>query len=124
MVMTASSEQLIIMLYDGAIQWLQMAKREIATYEGAIPDWTNYNKYMHMATRVISHLQESLDFNVKDDTVNNLYAVYNFIYNKLSKATIAKKEEDVEAIIEFLKDLRGTWAEAIKIQQQKLPIAQ
>ncbi len=124
MIVTASSEQLIVMLYDGAIQWLQMSKREIATYQGTIPDWTNFNKYMHMSTRVINHLQESLDFNVKDETVNNLYAVYNFLYTKITKATISKKEADVEAIIEFLRDLRGTWAEAIKIQQQKHPIAQ
>ncbi len=77
-----------------------------------------------MSTRVINHLQESLDFNVKDETVNNLYAVYNFLYTKITKATISKDEAEVEAIIEFLRDLRGTWAEAIKIPQQKHPIAQ
>ncbi len=124
MVVSASAEQLIVMLYDGAVQWLEMSKREIVTYENTIPDWTNFNKYMFMSSRVISHLQESLDFNVKDETVNNLFAVYNFIHNKISKATISKKTEDVEAIIEFLRDLRGTWAEAIKIHQQKHPIAQ
>ena len=124
MITTASSEQLVVMLYDGAIQWLQMSKREISSAQGAIHDWANFNKYMHMSTRVINHLQESLDFNVKDETVNNLYAVYNFLYTKITKATISKDEAEVEAIIEFLRDLRGTWAEAIRIKQQKHPIAQ
>ncbi len=124
MVNSASPEQLVVILYDGAIQWLQMAKRELLTYQNSIPDWTNFNKYMHMSTRVINHLQESLDFNVQDDLTHNLFSIYNFLYNKISKATISKNEKDLESLIEFLSDLRSTWSEVAKIQQQKHPIAQ
>ncbi len=124
MISSASPEQLIILLYDGAIQWLQMAKREVQSYEGTVPDWTNFNKYMHMSTRVINHLQESLDFKVQDEVTRNLFGVYSFLYSKITKATISKSEADIEAIVEFLRDLRSTWSEAVKIHQQKHPIAQ
>ncbi len=124
MVLSASAEQLVTLLYDGAVQWLEMGKREIHNYQNSIPDWTNFNKYMYMSTRVINHLQESLDLNVKEDVTQNLYAVYDFLYQKITKATISKKEADIDSIIEFIRDLRSTWAEAVKIQQQKHPIAQ
>ncbi len=124
MITSASPEQLIILLYDGAIQWLQMAKREIQSQQNSIADWTNFNKYMHMSTRVINHLQESLDFKVQDEVTRNLFGVYSFLYNKINKATISKDEAEVEAIIEFLRDLRSTWSQAVKIHQQKLPVAQ
>jgi flagellar biosynthetic protein FliS len=77
-----------------------------------------------MSTRVINHLQESLDFKVQDEVTRNLFGVYSFLYSKITKATISKSEADIEAIVEFLRDLRSTWSEAVKIHQQKHPIAQ
>lgn len=124
LVQSASPEDLVVMLYDGAIQWLQMAKKELESAESQIIDMAYFNKYMDMASRVIDHLQESLDLSVKAEVTTNLYSIYYFIRQKISDATISKEHADIVSLIEFLQDLRSTWSEVAKLQSQKHPLAQ
>lgn len=115
MVETASPMQLIIILYDGAIQWLQMSKQEIQKNAGQpIPDWTDFSLYMGKAIAILTHLQESLDRNQSREFAEGLFDLYNFMKTTLFKANMKKSETDISEIVQLLRDLKSGWQEAIK----------
>ncbi len=115
MVETASPMQLIIILYDGAVQWLQMSKQEIQKNSGQpIPDWTDFSLYMGKAIAILTHLQESLDRNQSKEFVEGLFNLYDFMKTTLFKANMKKNEKDISEVVQLLRDLKSSWQEAIK----------
>ena len=115
MVETASPMQLIILLYDGAIQWLQMSKQEIKKNSTeAIPNWTDFSLYMSKTIDILTHLQESLDRRQSKEFAEGLFGLYDFMKTTLFKANIKKSEKDLDDVILLLRDLKTGWQEAIK----------
>ena len=58
MVESASPMQLIVLLYDGAVQWLQMAKKEIEKNSTRKPpNWTEFSHNIDMTLKILTHLQ-------------------------------------------------------------------
>lgn len=112
---TASPMQLVIILYDGAIQWLRLAKEEITNHANSkLPDWTNFAHQMRMATAIIDHLEDSLDHNQSQAIAERLSALYAFMKNTLLQANIKKNSEKIDQVIELLKNLKSHWQELIK----------
>ncbi|MEY3369884.1 MAG: hypothetical protein RLZZ361_554 [Cyanobacteriota bacterium] len=118
MVETASPMQLIILLYDGALQWLVMAKQELKkNRDSKLPNWTNYANYMGKAHDIVTHLQDSLDHEQAPEFSDQIFNLYDFIKNAISKASAFKKEDDLENAYKLLKDLKTTWKDALDKQK-------
>lgn len=109
-VQTASPEKLLIMLYDGAIQFLNKAK--IALSENNIE--AVHNNIIG-AQRIISEFMNTLDMEVGGDMAKNLYNLYEYLHHRLVQANLKKDSDMVEEVLVYLKDLKQTWEEAIKI---------
>lgn len=115
MVETASPMQLIIILYDGAVQWLQMSKQEITKNKTqAIPNWTDFSFQMNKVTEILTHLQESLDSTHAPEVSERLFALYDFMKVTLFKANAKKDEQAIDEVIKLLRDLKSSWQEAMK----------
>ncbi|MCE2928673.1 MAG: flagellar export chaperone FliS [Candidatus Caenarcaniphilales bacterium] len=115
MVESASPMQLVIMLYDGAIQWLNIAKQELKkNKESKLPNWSEFSHQMKMAHEIVNHLQESLDFKHSEDIADRLFALYDFMKSNLIKANAFKDEEKINQVIALLKDLKTHWQDVIK----------
>jgi flagellar protein FliS len=118
MVETASPMQLVILLYDGALQWLVMAKQELKkNKETKLPNWTNYANFMGKAHDIVTHLQDSLDHNQAPEFADQIFSLYDFIKSSITKANAYKKEEDLDNAYKLLKDLKTTWKEAYDKQK-------
>lgn len=111
---TASQEQILIMLYNGAIQFLNIAKKamEEKDIEGT------HNNILR-AQKIITEFQTTLDMENGGELAQRLYGLYAYLHKKLVSANINKSIEDLDEVIEHLKDLRNTWLEAIKIANQE-----
>lgn len=121
---TASPSQLIVILYDGAIQWIQMAKKEIDKNQKLIeekqpPNWSDFAHQTKMANKILDHLQDSLNFDESIEFSEKLYALYDFLKGEITKSCIGKSSEELETVIRFLKDLKSTWMQAIKNEVTK-----
>ncbi|MCR4315334.1 MAG: flagellar export chaperone FliS [Planctomycetes bacterium] len=105
---TASKEQLLIMLFDGAIRFCNQAKVKIEDrdIEGS------YNLLIK-AQNIVMELMCSLDRSIGEDIYNNLVGLYNFIYLRLVDANIKKDNVKIDEALKILVDLRGTWSDAI-----------
>ena len=114
---TSSPEQILILLYDGAIKFLNQAKIGIQNKDIEL---THNN--LTKAQNIISELRNTLDMEIGGDLANNLYALYNYFNRRLVQANIKKEIEPVDEVLEHLRGLRDTWKQAIikKREEEKL----
>ncbi len=107
-IMTASPQELTLMLYDGAIKFnnIAMAAIEVKDIQKA---HTNIMKVQ----RIIEEFQMTLDF--KYEVANDFNNVYNYIMDRLREANITKDKEILEEVSTHLHTMRDTWKEAMKL---------
>ncbi len=113
-IQTASPEKILIMLYDGAIQFLNKALK--AMEEGNIQESHNNNV---SAQNIIIEFMNTLDMDIGGDVAKNLYSLYEYLHHKLVYANINKDSDAVKEVLLHLKELKQTWEEAIKIAQKE-----
>ena len=107
---TASREQILLMLYDGAIRFAKQAKQGIIENDMAIK-----GRYIGKTMAIISEFSTSLDHEIGGQIAADLDALYNYIINELSTANLQNTTKPLDIVVEMLQDLRNTWAEAIEI---------
>lgn len=111
---TSSPEKLLIMLYDGAIQFLNKAKIGISNKN---IEETHNN--IIAAQKIISEFMNSLDLKIGGEVAKNLYSLYEYLNYRLIQANIKKDIDMVDEVLNHLKDLKQTWEQAIKIASRE-----
>lgn len=106
-VMVANPVELIIMLYDGCIKNMKLAK--IAIDEKNIQET---NTYLIKAQDIVTELVMSLDFGYP--IANELFNLYDFILTSLREINISKDASGIDSLIEMLNDLKKSWAHVLK----------
>ena len=106
-VSTASREDLILMLYDGALRFIAQALE--AMQEGA---WSRSSWALLRARKIVHYLDLSLNLKEGGEIAHNLTRLYDFISRCLSDGLIRKEFAQVETAQEQLRLLRNTWHEA------------
>lgn len=110
---SASPEQLMLMLYDGAIRFLGMG---IQAIENEMIDKRAY--YINKASAIISEFAATLDHSQDANLAENLDALYNYMLGRLQDANLDNDSQPLEEVKTMLSDLRGTWAQAIDLNKQ------
>lgn len=105
-VMTASQEKLLSMMYEGAINFLR--RIESIDFERDI-ETRNYN--IKKASAIISELQCTLNMDYKEIS-EPLYALYDYMRNRLLEANLHQKKEYIAEVIGMLNELRFSFATA------------
>jgi flagellar secretion chaperone FliS len=102
-VRTASQEQLVLMLYDGAIRFLGQAA--VAMGDGDVA--MTHNK-LRRAEAIISHLQNTLDME-QGEIPQNLLSIYLFCRRHLNSARVARDPHRIREVAALLSQLRESW---------------
>lgn len=114
-VLTASPEQLQLMLYDGAIRFCEQAKTAIGS--GEIE--TSY-QLITKAEKIVMELQGSMRDDVAPETCANMRRLYMYCYDRLVTANLKKDIKAMDEAIDLLRDLRQTWVMLIeKLHEEK-----
>src|SRR5437762_8720929 len=84
-VLTATPEQLQMMLYDGAIRFSEQARAALGKrdYE------TNYQMIARVQ-KIVAELISALKPDVAPDLCARLAALYNFVYRRLTDASVRR----------------------------------
>ncbi|HWR41378.1 MAG TPA: flagellar export chaperone FliS [Patescibacteria group bacterium] len=107
-VMTASPEKLTLMLYDGALRFMNDAVRHIE--EGKID---KAHKANTRTQDIFVELMSTL--NMSYEISNNLMQLYSFVLDSLIQANVKKDAKILQDMIGLTQEFRNTWAEAMKI---------
>lgn len=115
-VMTASPEQLHLMLLDGAIRFTLRGREalEQRDIEGA------FNAF-ERAQRIVLELNNGLRREVNPQLVDQLAALYDFIYRRLIDANIRRETKAADDALRILRHQRETWALLIEKLARELP---
>ncbi|MDH4319542.1 MAG: flagellar export chaperone FliS [Desulfobulbaceae bacterium] len=106
----ASPEKLLIMFYDGAIRFLNQAKKAIAEKN---VEKRNYS--INKATAIIMELAATLDHDIGGKIAEDLDALYFYMIKELNKATAGNTSKPIDIVLDLLTGLRQTWHEAIEL---------
>lgn len=104
-VLAAKPEELRLMLFDGAIRFLNVGRKGIESKDYDV-SYTNISK----AQKIVLELSNSLNRNVMPEVTEKLSALYTFIYRLLIDASTTRDTKPLDEAIRLLKYERETWA--------------
>ncbi len=113
---TASPEKILIMLYDGAIQYLNIAKATINEPRSSENIQKIHNNIVG-AQKIITEFMNTLDMDIGGEIASNLMELYNYLYNRLVEANVKKDIAMIDEVLNHLKGLKETWLKAIEISK-------
>lgn len=121
-VSSATPENLVVMMYDGAIRFLGAA---IRAFEHEDP--LDFNLTIHenitKTQAIIRELNHALDLENGGELAHSLSGLYVYFDNRLQEANISKNKEIIEEILQRISDLRDAWSESFQQQAEAAQLA-
>ncbi|WP_430510023.1 flagellar export chaperone FliS [Gottfriedia solisilvae] len=109
---TASPGELTLMLYNGCLKFIHLAKGAIAQ-----KNFEERNKNIIKAQDIIRELMVTLD--MEQEVSQNLMQLYDYLNRQLIQANIKNNVTILEEVEGFVTEFRDTWKEVIQINRQK-----
>ncbi|MCL2664105.1 MAG: flagellar export chaperone FliS [Defluviitaleaceae bacterium] len=109
-VLTASKEELTLLLYEGAIKFCNQAMQAITK-----KDHAKAHELIIRTEDIIREFQITLD---RQYEISKYFdTMYDYMYGRLVDANIAKDAAIVEEVRDLIREFRDTWKEAVKISR-------
>jgi flagellar protein FliS len=102
-VLTASREQLVVMLYDGAIRFLRQSAEAMRAGQRE-----QSRNRMRRAEAIIDELNGTLDMSY-GEVPARLRSIYLFCKRHLIHANVAQDPDAIDAVVRLLAELREAW---------------
>jgi flagellar secretion chaperone FliS len=102
----ASPLKLVVMLYDGALRFMEAGKHAMAA-----KNLEKQNAELQKAQRIVTELMACLDMEHGGEIAQNLFALYSYVLNELVQANINDEPEGVDRAIAVMSELRMSWVE-------------
>lgn len=103
-ILTASPEQLQLMLYEGAIRFTNVARMGLEE-----KDLTKANDAFERVDAILDELRAGLRPEVEPDLCDKFAALYNFCSRQLQEANFHHRVEPLDNALRILQHLRETW---------------
>ncbi|MBX3396361.1 MAG: flagellar export chaperone FliS [Phycisphaerae bacterium] len=116
-VMTATPEQLQLMLYDGAIRFASQARDALAR-----ADYEESCEKLIRAQNIVLEMRNGLRHEVNATLCSQLASLYTFIYNRLVEANLKRSAGAIDEALKVLHHQRETWQlliEKVKSERSK-----
>lgn len=112
---SASREQILLMLYEGAIKFTKLA---IAAAEQKKVADRGHN--LMRAYDIIMELQVSLDHKVGGDVAKQLDQLYTFILDQFTKTNVSGDPEPARAALKVIENLYEGWKAAVEKYKKEM----
>lgn len=112
----ASPLQLVVMLYDGTLRFMEAGRHAMIA-----KDRFAQNDNITKTQKILSELLATLDLEKGGEVAENLFSLYTYVYNRLVEANLEDKPELVAECIEIMSDLRESWVELERNARQLNP---
>lgn len=116
---TADPHKITLMLMQGALEKMAMAKGciERKEFEGKA-------QHLSKATAIIINLRDTLDLELKSDVGENLYALYDYMVNRLTDANIQNSLKIMDEVINLMLLVKNAWSQIPEAAKQEAYEAQ
>ena len=106
---TATPGQLVLMLFDGALRNLATALGGFEI-EAIGPRMEQINNRLLKAQAILSELQATLDLKAGGEFARTMWALYDFMLDRLRLANSAKDPEPIRVVERLLGEVRDAWS--------------
>lgn len=109
---TASPGRLILMLYDGALRFMDQAIKGF-DIKGKRASYEEVNNNIVRAIAIIAELRASLNHEVGGEFSVTMSNLYDYMEGQLSLGNVKKEVSLVEEARKHLQEIRDSWAEML-----------
>jgi flagellar secretion chaperone FliS len=109
---TASPGELTLMLYNGSLKFIHIAKKAIEEKNIELKN-TNIQKTQAIVNELMVTLNTDLEVS------QNLMSLYDYINRRLTEANIKNDVAILEEVEGLITDFRDTWKQVIQLNRQK-----
>lgn len=111
-ILTSSRVQLVVLLYDAAIQSIELARRAIDSNNLA-----DKGRFLGRAISIVGELDSVLDYEQGGEIAKSLHRLYDYMMAELVEANAKHVSHKLDGPVRCLTTLREAWRE-IAVQQQ------
>ena len=104
-VVDVDRHQLIQLLFDGAVERINMAKARINA-----SDFEGKNRLINKAIEIISGLRSFLDLDQGQEVAQNLFDLYVYCEHRLFEANVRNDQETLDEVLGHLKKIQDAWS--------------
>jgi len=121
-VMTASPGHLVLMLFDGALRALNVAREACVRPETDPRRYEIVNHQLLKAQTIIAELQGSLNLEAGDGQfAREMHRLYDYYLRRLIEANLRKDPGPIAEVELLLGGVRETWAEMLRRHETGTP---
>ena len=117
-ILTSSRVQIVVLLYDAAIQSIELTRRAIETNN--LPDKA---RFIGRAISIVGELDSVLDYEQGGDIAKSLHRLYDYVLSELVEANAKHMSARLDGPARCLMTLREAWREVAAQQQTPLAMA-
>jgi flagellar protein FliS len=110
---TATPAHLVLMLYDGAIGFLERAQAGFESSDARRFNETVNNNILR-AQAIIVEMNATLNMEAGGEISANFRRLYNYLNLRLREANLQKNKEPLQEALMRLRVLRDSWAEMLR----------
>jgi flagellar secretion chaperone FliS len=110
-VQTASPGELTLMLYNGCLKFIGLARTAIE-----MKNTEEKNKNLLKAQKIIQELMVTLNMDL--EVSKSLMQMYDYINRRLIEANIQSDVKILDEVEDYVLDFRNTWKEVIQINRR------
>lgn len=103
-VVDVDRHQLIQLLFDGAIERINMAKARIN-----VSDFEGKNRLLNKSIEIVSGLRSFLDLEKGQDLAQNLFDLYVYCEHRLFQANVKNDISMLDEVLGHLKQVQEGW---------------
>jgi len=120
-ILTASPGQLVLMLFDGALNALAIARTACDDPTGDPRRFEIIHAQLTKAQRIIAELQGTLNMEAGGEFAKTMYRLYDYYDRRLIEANMKKQSAPIAEVERLLGDVRSAWAEMLREKDGAAP---
>ena len=113
-ILTASPGQLVLMLYDGALKAMGMARMAFEEPAFDPQRLEKINTQLLKAQAIIDELRAGLNLEAGGDFAKTMYRLYDYHNRRLFEANLRKDVAPVIEVERLVRDLRDAWEQMLE----------
>ena len=116
-VLTASPGQLVLMLFDGALKAMALARVAFDRPEGDPRRIETIHRNLMKVQAILDELQATLDKEKGGEFAATMDKLYDYYRRRIIEANLKKNAEPLDEVEKFLNEIRSAWAEMLRKEE-------
>ncbi len=120
-ILTASPGQLVLMLFDAALNSLAIARKACDATATDPRQFEVANTQIVKAQKIIAELQGTLNLEAGGEFARTMHSLYDYYDRRLLEANLRKQSAPIAEVERLLGEVRNAWFEMLRQQDSAVP---